>query len=283
MKRILIAGAGSYIGTSFEKWLKKYPDDYYICTLDMKNSLWKDVNFSKYEIVLYAAGIVHIKETKENKSLFYRVNRDLSYEIAKKAKNDGIKQFIFLSTMNVYGIDNGIITENSHLNPKSNYGKSKFQAEELIKALEDKSFKAAIIRSPMVYGKECRGNYRRLSKMAAKMPVFPEIDNKRSMIYIDNLCEFIKGLIDNDERGLFFPQNSEYVNSSEMVKLIAEAHGRKIWMIKLFNPLLRMMNIKIINKIFGDLVYDMSMSEYKKAYRVCGFKDSILKSEGIKK
>lgn len=283
MKRILIAGAGSYIGTSFEKWLKKFPDDYCTYTLDMKNHFWKEEDFSKYEVVLYAAGIVHIKETEENRALFYNVNRDLSYEIAKKAKNDGIRQFIFLSTMSVYGIENGIITENSYLNPKSDYGKSKLQAEELIKNLEDNSFRVAIIRPPMVYGKGCRGNYQRLSKMAVKVPLFPKTDNKRSMIYIDNLCEFIKQLIDNYERGLFFPQNKEYVNSSEMVKFIAEAHGRKIWMIKLFNPLLRQLNIKIINKVFDDLIYEMNMSEYKSEYRVCGFKNSVLKSEGIKK
>ena len=65
-------------------------------------------------------------------------------------------------------------------------------------------------------------------KLAQKLPVFPDIDNQRSMLHIDNLCEFIRLMIDNEESGLFFPQNREYVKTSEMVKLIAEVHGKKI-------------------------------------------------------
>lgn len=280
MRKILIAGSDSFIGTNLEAWLKKRPGDYSIDTLDMQNSLWKHADFSQYDALLYVAGIVHHKETKINKALFYKVNRDLTYAVAKKAKAGGVKQFIFLSTMNVYGVESGIIHESSPLHAKSTYGKSKLQAEELLDTLEDHHFKLAIIRPPMVYGRGAKGNYRSLAKLAAKVPVFPDIDNKRSMIYIANLCEFIKQLIDNEDRGVFFPQNSHYVNSSEMVKLIAEAHGRRIWLTQRFNPLLRFMNLKIINKVFGDLGYAMDMSEYKSEYRVYGFRDSVLESEG---
>jgi glycosyltransferase involved in cell wall biosynthesis len=115
--------------------------------------------------------------------------------------------------------------------------------------------------------------------LALKTPVFPKVDNKRSMIYIDNLSEFVKQLIDNKSGGLFFPQNAEYVNTSEMVRLISEVHGKRVVMTKLFNPLLRLMNVSTVNKVFGDLVYDMSMSEYENDYRVCGFRESIKKTE----
>jgi UDP-glucose 4-epimerase len=99
------------------------------------------------------------------------------------------------------------------------------------------------------------------------------------MIYIDNISEFVKQLIDNRSGGLFFPQNAEYVNTNEMVRLIAEVHGKRVVMTKLFNPLLRLLNVSTMNKVFGDLVYDMSMSDYEFDYRVCGFKESIKKTE----
>jgi len=260
LKKILITGANSYIGTSVEKWLAKYPDKYLVDTVDMIEDSWREKDFSGYDVVFHVAGIAHIKETKDNRDLYYKVNRDLAYETAKKAKSEGVKQFIFLSSMSVYGIDRGVIDKNTPLNPKSNYGKSKLQAEELIRPLGDDTFKVAILRPPMVYGKSCKGNYPKLVRLVLKIPIFPDFDNKRSMIYIDNLCEFIRLLIDKSLSGLFYPQNKEYVNTSEMVRLIAKVYEKKIRMTKLFNPLIRILNFSVINKLFGDLVYDKSIS-----------------------
>ncbi len=279
MKRILITGKNSYIGTSLENWLMREPDKYKVDTVDMKDGSWKEKDFSQYDVVFHVAGIAHIKETSDNQDLYYKVNRDLAYETAQKAKEDGVEHFIFLSSMSVYGIENGVIDKNTILKPNSAYGKSKIEAEELINKLQENSFTVAKLRPPMVYGKGCRGNYPRLVGLALKTPIFPKVDNKRSMIYIDNLSEFVKQLIDNRSGGLFFPQNAEYVNTSEMVRLIAEAHGKRMVMTKLFNPLLRLLNVSTVNKVFGDLVYDMSMSEYKNDYRVCGFGESINKTE----
>ena len=279
MKRVLITGKNSYIGTSLENWLMREPDKYKVDTVDMKDRSWKEKDFSSYDVVFHVAGIAHIKETSDNQNLYYKVNRDLAYETAQKAKQDGVEQFIFLSSMSVYGIEQGVIDKNTPLTPNSAYGKSKIEAEKLINKLQDDSFTVATLRPPMVYGKGCRGNYPRLVGLALKTPIFPKVDNKRSMIYIDNLSEFVKRLIDNRSGGLLFPQNAEYVNTSEMVKLIAEVHGKRVFMTKLFNPLLRLLNVSTVNKVFGDLVYDMSMSNYVSDYRVCGFRESVKKTE----
>lgn len=279
MKRILITGANSYIGTSFEKWMKQFDDSYQIDTLDMQGNAWKEHDFGKYDSIFHVAGIAHIKETKNNQANYYKVNRDLAYETAKKAKKDGVNQFVFLSSMSVYGIDTGIIKTDSPLNPNSAYGKSKIEAEKLIDSLQDTSFIVAIVRPPMVYGKGCKGNYPRLVKLALKSPIFLEVENKRSMIYIDNLSEFVKKLIDNRSGGTYFPQNTEYVNTSQMVRMIAEVHGKKIKMTKLFNPLLRVFRRGTVNKVFGDLVYERSMSKYKDNYRIFGFEESIKNTE----
>lgn len=278
--RILITGANSYIGMSFEKWLSQWPDKYSVETIDMLDGSWREKSFSGYDVVFHVAGIAHIKETKKNESLYYLINRDLAYEVAEKAKNDGVPKLIFLSSMSVYGIETGVIDKETPVNPKSAYGKSKFQAEEMINKLADDSFTVAILRPPMVYGKGCKGNYPRLAKLALRTPIFPLVDNKRSMIYIDNLSEFVKQICDNTRGGLFFPQNSEYVNTSEMVRLIAEAHGKKIIMTKLFDPILRLLNSGTINKVFGHLVYEKQMSFCGKSnYQTINFNDSIIYTE----
>lgn len=281
MKKILITGEHSYIGTSFKNWVNKYKGRYKIETINVKNDKWKEKSFYEFDVVLHVAGIAHIKETKENKDLYYKINRDLAYEIAKKSKTEGVKQFIQLSSMSVFGIDKGIITSNTIPCPKSSYGKSKFQAEKLIMELKDEEFNVAIIRPPMVYGKNCRGNYNILSKFALKTPIFPNIKNQRSMIYIDNLCEFIRLIIDDRAFGLFHPQNEEYICTSDMIMSISSYHKKKIKLIPIFNPFIKRINIGIINKVFGTLIYDKSMSTYKSRYCIVDFNNSIYFTEGV--
>jgi len=273
MKKILITGKGSYIGTSVEKWLS---GNYIVDTVDMKDNSWRKKDFSQYDVVFHVAGIAHIKESKKNRDIYFEVNRDLAYDTAVKAKKEGVKQFIFLSSMSVYGLNKGIIDRNTPIKPNSAYGQSKYEAEKLLKQLEDESFIVAIIRPPMVYGKGCKGNYPKLASLALKTPIFPKVNNKRSMIYIDNLSEFVKQLIDNCSGGIFLPQNVDYVNTSEMVKLIAEAHGKKVRMTKLLNPLLNLLNISIVNKVFGDLVYEKSISCN---IDFVSFEESIMRTE----
>ena len=256
MKNILIAGAGSYIGESFREYMKKYPEEYSFTVISTRNLKPKPELFAGFDCVLCVAGIAHRKETKSNRHLYYEVNRDLVICIAEIAKKAGVGQFILLSTMAVYGLETGYITKKSAANPTTAYGESKLQADEAIRKLEDESFIFTCLRPPMVYGKNCKGNYQKLRTVALKMPLFPEYENQRSMIYIGNLCEFIKECIDKKRGGLFFPQNSEYVNTTRMVKQIAAAHGKRIGTTKVFNWIIRMVPISVINKVFGNLVYE---------------------------
>lgn len=262
MKKILITGAGSYIGTSFAKYMQKY-EGYEIDTVDMIDGSWRQKDFSLYDVVFHVAGIAHQKETKENAHLYYEVNKDLAIETAKKAKESGIKQFVLLSSMSVFGINKGIITQSTKPNPKSNYGKSKLLADIEIEKNADEAFKVAILRPPMVYGDGCKGNYQRLKKLALKTPVFPDISNKRSMIHIDKLCQYVKTYIDNSETGVFYPQDDTYVCTAEMVKKIADENGKKIHFTKIFNPLIKIMKIDTVDKVFGDLIYDFSEKQKK--------------------
>ncbi len=289
MKRVLITGANSYIGTSLANWLAKEPDKYYIDTVDMKSEAWKRKDFSIYDVVFHVAGIAHAdvgKVSEETKALYYKVNRDLTIETAKKAKAEGVKQFIFMSSIIVYGDSNHInhkrvIDKNTVPEPSNFYGKSKLQAEEGIMTLQEDSFNVVVIRPPMIFGKGSKGNYPRLSKMAQQLPIFPNVKNERSMLHIDNLCEFIRLMIMNEERGTFYPQNSEYVSTSELVQLIAEAHGKRIILTKIFNPILKLMGnfMGTVNKAFGNLVYEKSMSEYKENYEIRDLEESVRVTE----
>ena len=280
MKRVLITGKNSYIGTSLENWLMREPNKYKVNTIDMKDGTWKDADFSQYDIVFHVAGIAHVSSDSKMEDLYYKVNRDLTIETAEKAKAEGVKQFIFMSSIIVYGDSSSskrVIDRNTVPTPSNFYGNSKLQAEEGIKHLESDDFKIVVLRPPMIYGKGSKGNYPRLANMAKKIPVFPDINNERSMLHIDNLCEFIKVMIDHEGSGLYFPQNKDYVKTSELVRTIAEVHGKKIMMTKVFNPVLRLLfGIGIVNKVFGNLVYEKSMSDYDKAnYRIRDFKESI--------
>ncbi len=284
MKRILITGANSYIGTSVEKWLSKFPEKFFINTIDMRDEKWKENDFSSYDVVFHVAGIAHVSTNPKLKDLYYKVNRDLAIETAIKARDEGVKQFIFMSSIIVYGDSKdakGIITKDTVPVPSNFYGDSKLKAEEGIRTLESDYFKVVILRPPMIYGKGSKGNYPKLAKLAKKLPIFPDIDNQRSMLYIDNLCEFVRLMIENEENGIFFPQNKEYVKTSELVKLIAEVHGKKIILTKLFNFPLKVIGrlLRLVDKVFGNLVYDKQLSQYKFNYQIRDLIESIALTE----
>lgn len=280
MKRILIIGKNSYVGNLFVEWLGGDVEKYSIDKISVKGEQWKRGTFSKYDVILYLAGIVHTKETWQNRKLFYQINRDLTMEAAQKAKDEGVSQFIFFSSIDVYGVSHGVIDKTTPLRPKTAYGKSKKKAESLLQLLADDSFKVAIVRPPLIYGKGCKGDYPKLVSLAKNSPIFPKINNTRSMVHIDNLCEFLKHLIDFGEEGIFHPQNAAYVNVGDLVRKIAAIHGQKIYFTKILNPWIRMMfDVGIVSKLFGDLVYQQSLSEYDHLYRVRDFKESIILSE----
>ncbi len=265
MKKILITGANSYIGTSFEKYMAQWQDQYQVDTVDMIGDTWKEKSFAGYDCVFHVAGIAHIKETKDNFQLYYTVNRDLAVDTAKKAKCDGVKQFIFLSTMAVYGMIEGKVTTSTLPAPKTNYGKAKYEAEQQITALKDDSFKTVIVRPPTVYGDGCKGNYRPLERLAQIAPFFPNYHNTRSMIHIDRLCWFVKNFIDHESDGLFLPQDEQYVCTCRMVQQIAKRNGKKLPLLTVLNPMVSLLKVLTSSgrKAFGSLYYEMTEIDWE--------------------
>lgn len=284
MKKILITGQNSYIGNKFTEWVSQWPDEYQVTRISVRNDDWKSQNWGIYDVVLNVAGIAHNSSDKSLEDLYYQVNRDLTIDLASKAKSDEVKQFIHLSSMIVYGASktiNGMIKKDTLPEPANFYGDSKLQGEIGIQPLSGEKYKVAIVRPPMIYGKGSKGNYPLLSKLAQKTPVFPDFKNQRSMLHIDNLNEFLRLLIDNQDEGIFHPQNAEYVITSELVREVAKVHNHKIIFTKTGNPIIKLMKSKIalLNKVFGNQTYDKKISKYNKGdYQINSFSDSIKKS-----
>jgi UDP-glucose 4-epimerase len=285
MKKILITGAESYIGVSFEKYLAGFGDAYQVDTVDMRDGAWREKDFSSYDTVFHVAGIAHSdggKISREREALYYAVNTDLTVEAATKAKAEGVGQFIFMSSAIVYGKSGSIgkakrITPDTEPSPANCYGDSKLRAEKGLSELSSDSFKVVILRPPMIYGKNCKGNFSTMARIADKVPIFPKVKNERSVLYIDNLSEFIRLMIEGGESGVFFPQNREYMNTSEAIRLLGAAKGKRIRLLRGFTLPLRIMGVFVgfVHKAFGSFTYDAQMSEYKEDYRKVSFEESI--------
>lgn len=290
MKKILITGANSYIGTSIERYLAQWPQQYQVDTVDMVDGSWSERSFAGYDAVFHVAGIAHSDTgnvSEERKALYYKVNTDLTVETAKKAKAEGVGQFIFMSSAIVYGDSapigqQKVITADTPLAPANFYGDSKVQAEKGILPLNDDDFHVVVLRPPMIYGPGSKGNYPVLSKLARKLPVFPKVANQRSMLYIGNLAEFVRLMIENREQGIFWPQNGEYSNTTELVRLIANAQGKNILIVPGLGWALKLLGhaTGLVNKAFGSLSYDMELSRYREDYRKYSLAESIELTEG---
>lgn len=279
MKKILITGINGYVGNSFKKYVLSYQTKenepvWQIDNISLRDSAWEQVSFSDYDAIFHTAGIAHAdtgRVSEGTKALYYRVNRDLAVKTAEKARREGVKQFIYMSSVIVYGDSAGVgkqkhITADTEPAPANFYGDSKYQAELKLRELQTDDFQVAIIRAPMIYGKDSKGNFPMLEKIADRLPVFPRIENRRSVLYVENLAEFIRQLIQKGDGGLFFPQNGEYATTARLVKLIADAKGRKIRLWRCLNPFVRLASKipgrvgRLCGKAFGSLTIDQALS-----------------------
>lgn len=285
MKRILITGINSYLGGRFRQYMEQFPD-YATVSISMRDGSWRGEDFTGFDVVYHVAGLAHSDNGRispEKAQKYYEINTDLTKELANKAKREGVKQFIFMSSAIVYGDSAPIgrrrrIDRSTVCTPANCYGDSKLQAELGLRRLENENFRVVILRPPMIYGPGCKGNYPVLSLFAQRLPVFPYVDNERSMLFVDNLMAFVKLMIDNEESGTFFPQNAEYSNTSELVRMIAEAHGKKLILVRGFTWALKFLGFftALVDKAFGSLSYDMPMSEYPGGeYRLYSLEESI--------
>ena len=274
--KVLITGAGSYIGSSLVAGLKGID----VRELDVRQGVDESA-FDGCGAVVHVAGIAHQKETAENAPLYDRVNRELAVQTARIAKAHGVKQFVFFSSMSVYGLTTGRITQDTQPAPNTHYGVSKWKAEQEMAALSDEQFHIAVLRPPMIYGRGCRGNYPRLAALARSLPFFPSVRNERSMLYIGVLVDFVQKLLESGEGGLYFPQNHEFVSTCALVREVARCGGKRVLMVPGFGWLIGALSsrVGVAGKVFGTLTYDQDMSQRFRSADELSFEDTIRLTE----
>lgn len=281
MKKILITGAGSYVGESVRRYILSTSSDFQIDVVDTMDDNWKKADYSQYDVVYHVAGIAHVNADPKMEALYYKVNRDLTIEVAKHAKAAGVKQFIFMSSQIVFhesqSLKTEVLTASTKQNPNGFYGDSKLHAEKGLHELVCDAFKVCILRPPMIYGPNSKGNFPRLVKLAQKTPLFPAWHNKRSMLYIDNLAEFVKQAILRELSGTFYPQNRELADTVEIIRYFAKANGHKVWITSLLNPFVWLGSfiLQPINKMFATYYYDPEMSKVDFDYQLVSFEESL--------
>ena len=284
MKKVLVTGKSGYIGTKFKEWIEANNKEIELEYISVRDDSWKEKDFSKYDTVLHLAGIAHVSRNPKLKDMYYKINRDLTIRLAEKAKEANVKHFIFMSSIIVYGADNKIgdyssIDENTIPKPADFYGDSKLQADLKIQSMNAENFKTVVIRTPVVYGAGCKGNFKKLIKLAKITPIFIDLNNRRSMIYIDNLNCLIEQIIMNRSFGVVYPQNTDYISTKKIIEVASKYYGKKVYFTSAFNSVIKLASKKIgiINKVFGNKIYDKSISQSKE-YQVCDFENSIRKS-----
>ena len=282
MKKVLLIGVGGYVGGRFKEYMKRYPD-YEISEVSSMNREWDKISFKGFDAVYNVSGLAHANARQGTEEQYYAVNGQLPIDVATKAKKEGVPIFIQMSSMIVYGNMSPLgkqktITKETIPTSPTIYGKSKMIAENGLHNLEDIKFQVAIIRPPLIYSENARDNFPKLVFFAKTMPLFPDLKNQQSMLYVDNLCELVHLIIDNNQGGTYYPQQEAYIETSKIVGDIAKAVGNHMWQTKIFNPFLRLVskNIVIIQKAFGSITYDMNISNhFEGKYRVVSYEESI--------
>lgn len=266
--KILIIGKNSYIGNHIDKWLSEKNNE--VHQLDVQSEDWASFDYAPYDTIVHVAGIVHRPDCNDW-DLYKRVNTDMPVAIATMAKEQGVKTYVFFSTMGVYGVQKGlvptIVDENTPLAPDSMYGKSKLMAEKGLLELQDTTFDVACVRPPSVYGKGCKGGYiRGFKSIAEKLPVIPEAYTgvKQSMLYIDNLAELVYQIIEHRLQGTFCPQDDRSVSANEILSAITRSLGRRPLSSKMLGAVVRLFSfIPLIKKAYGGIEYAKSLSVIK--------------------
>ncbi len=302
-KKVMLVGIGGYIGGKFTEYIKMNYSDWQIDAVDSMNRKWEDSDFHGYDAVYNVSGLAHANARQGSEELYYLVNGQLPIDVATKAKEEGVPLFIQMSSQIVYGDMSGlgeekIITVETVPSEPTVYGKSKMMAERGLMALVDsgwngtessksseslgdsKGFQVAIIRPPLIYSEYARDNFPRLVNFAKKMPIFPKLENRQSMVYVDNLCELVRLVIESNKGGIYYPQQECYIETSKIVADIAKAVGNRMWQTRIFNPALRLLSkvpqLGFIHKAFGSIAYDMKISNhFDGKYRVVSYEESI--------
>ena len=306
---ILVTGATGFIGSRLLAAQKASPNSFRVravarrpCAVPASNVQWSEISgidgetdwinaLSSIDVVIHLAARVHVMEDASVDPLAeYRlVNVRGTLNLARQAAAAGVRRFIFLSSIKVNGEETApgeFFSENSKPNPLDPYGISKHEAEEGLKAIcSQTGMEYVIIRPPLIYGPGVKANYLRLVHAVQKgFPLpFGCINNKRSMLALDNLIDFIV-LVANDPcaaNQTFLLSDGQDLSSKELVTKIALALGLAPRVLPVPTILLKFLGVMLgrsaaVDRLLGSLRIDSS-----KARDLLGWAPPITVDEGI--
>lgn len=259
MKNLLLTGSSGFIGNYFKN---NYADKYSIKTFSFRNDDFESLQVEDIDIVVHLSALVH-QMGGASKEEYEKVNITQTIDLAKKAKASGVKQFVIMSTVKVYGEESdSVYVETSICKPQDDYGKSKLRAEKELQKLEDDDFKISIIRTPIVYGYGVKANIKNLINLVKKVPILPlsTIKNKRSMVYIGNLSHIIDIIIQKEKRGIFLASDDKAISTTKLCELIAQNLDKKLYLIRvpLFESFLKLVKPSFHKRLYESLEVDNS-------------------------
>lgn len=264
-KTLMITGASGFIGSNF---IKKYENEYNIISVCLIKNKPEDLDYTGVDTILHLAALVHqMKGAPEER--YFEVNTELTRRLAIAAEEKGVKHFVFYSTVAVWGTHgyfdyDRVITLKTPLNPLTAYAKSKYNAEEILSELESDNFKVSILRPPMVYGKDCPGNMKRLEKLVDILPILPfgNDENKRTIVHIDKLLDETNKIIQNEKDGIFIPRDNQDMSIRDILEYIFKEKNTKKILIKLPKSgvkLLHRLKPRVIESLYGSLLFREEM------------------------
>ena len=264
MKSILVTGANGFVGSYFRD---KYADKYNMQTFSFLQDDFESLDVEGVDVVVHLSALVH-QMGSADKQEYERVNVAQTLDLARKAKESGVKHFVFMSTVKVYGEETNVAySETTECKPEDEYAKSKLKAERELLKLESDDFKVSIIRTPIVYGYGVKANIKNLIGLVQKVPVLPfgGIQNRRSMVYVGNLCHMMDVIIQKEANGLFLASDDRAVSTTELIELIAKALDKKIYLIKMpfFESLLKLIKPSFYKRLYGSLEVDNTFTREK--------------------
>lgn len=254
---ILMTGANGFVGQHLSAELSRAHN---IRTLSF--STYESDELGEIDVVVHLAALVHQMKGAPEED-YFRINTEKTIDLAKRAKECGVKHFIFMSTIKVYGEKTASkpFDENSSCYPEDAYGRSKLSAEKILRDMEDAHFTVSIVRSPLVYGEHVKANMLNLMTLINKVPVLPfgGIFNKRSLVYVGNLAAMIQEIIIQQKSGIFLVSDRQAVSTTQLIEMLADAMGKKRMLISLpsfLRKLLLKMRPALYERLFGNLEID---------------------------
>lgn len=278
MKRVLITGKNGSLSTAVAEYLRT-KTEYPVEQISLRGNTWKNTDFSDVYSIVHIAGVTpqNAKSTED----YYTINAELTKQLAEKCKQDGVRQFVYISSMAVYGIEQsmdvakGTVSEVTALNPTSDYGKSKLMAEEYITPIQNGSFQVAIIRVPSIYGKGKTEYIDQYKYLADKLPVIPRAfeDRYKSAICVDNLCELICLIIQEHATGIICPDDGQ-ISAVDFCSAIYPNKKKSRFLGKMIELFLKN-NARILD-YYGAVYYSSDLTNrFEGKYRIHNLQEAI--------